>query len=402
MDAPSLPAGFPERLVPLFRERFAFHLTTPAVSPYQYRLFKDCQRAQRALSAIRVYLDTNHWIRLRQLHRGIESNRGYERLFELLRRLTQARIAVVPVSDQLLTELCHQADLATRQATASVIDELSDGVTIVGFERRGVLEMLEWSYATRQGTDPLPLFTVWTTLPNALQSLEYHLDGADPVLSAAFTKTIEDINDVLLLSELIPTLDTLTFHAADSHAFAGTLTANKESQQLGLQRYEDHFQEEADRYLSRMVSRMPAEVISELASLAASQNLADIALPEAVKTVFWAQNRTGSHPKALPGLRIIAGCASGLDTEPRRKFRHGDQGDISHAYAALPYCTLFLTDGAMRHLVSSPPTDLASRYQCTVFDDPEEAVDYLQRLVAEPSFPPDGQLRRPHGEASKR
>lgn len=229
MQTPPVPASLSERIAPIFRERFEFHLTTPHVSPHQYRLFRDCQRAQRALSVTRVYLDTNHWIGLRQAHCGIRNTEAYLGLLEVLQRLTKARRGVVVVSDQLITELCHQADLQTRSATAAIIDELSDGVTIAGFGRRGVLEMLEWAHASLHNSNPLPLLTLWTTLPNALQSLEYHLDGASPALSSAFTKTIEDINEALRLRDLLPSLDRLTFHTADSQAFALALTANKKT-----------------------------------------------------------------------------------------------------------------------------------------------------------------------------
>lgn len=366
----------------MFRERFEFHLATPFVSPDQYRLHRDCQRAQRALSSTRIYLDTNHWIGLREVYRGISEKASYVRLLEVLQRLTKARRAVVVVSDQLITELCHQADCQTRKATAKVIDELSDGVTIVGFDRRVVLETLEWAHASLHNSNPLPLLTVWTTLPNAIQSLEYHLDGAPPGLSAAFTKTIEDVNETLRLGDLLPSPDSLLFPASDSEAFALSLTTNKEKEQLGSLRFEDFFHEEADRYLSMIVPKMPPEVTSELQKLVAAYDPRSDILANGVKRVFWAQHRTGSHPQALPGLRIIPGCASRISTEPGRKFKPGDQGDIFHAAAALPYCNVFLTDAPTRHLITSSPTDLASRYRCSVIDDPTKAADQLQRLVA--------------------
>jgi len=289
---------------------------------------------------------------------------------------------VVPVSDQLLTEICHQADLATRRATATIIDELSDGVTIVGFSRRSDLEFLEWAHASLHKGHSLPLLTVWTTLPNVLQSRELHLDGADPALSAAFTKAMEDINDAFRLADLIPSLDTLTFDAANGQAFAHALTANKRGVGQVQPAFEELFQQEADRYLSMILPKMPEEVITELEHLAARHNEAGADLVDGVRAVFWAQHRSGSHPQALPGLRIIAGCASRITAEPDRKFKHGDQGDIFHAYAAIPYCNVFLTDASTRHLVTSTPTDLSSRYQCTVLADPAQAVDHLQRLVA--------------------
>lgn len=127
---------------------------------------------------------------------------------------------------------------------------------------------------------------------------------------------------------------------------------------------------------------MPPEVTSELEKLVAAHDVGGADLVGGVKRVFWAQNLTGSHPQALPQLRIVAGCASRISTELGRKFKHGDQGDIFHASAALPYCSVFLTDSATRHLITSPPTDLAFQYQCTVLDDPAKAVEQLQRLVA--------------------
>lgn len=382
MQTPPVPAGFPDRIGPIFRERFEFHLATPFVSSDQYRLHRDCQRGQRALSSTRIYVDTNHWIGLRDVHRGISAKASYVRLLEVLQQLTKARRAVVVLSDQLITELCHQADSESREATAEVIDELSDGVTIVGFDRRVVLETLQWAHASLHNSNPLPLLTVWTTLPNAIQSREYHLVGVPPALSIAFTKTIEDVNETLRLGDLLPSPDRLFFPMSDSQMFALSLTANKEKGQLGSLRFEDFFHEEADRYLSTIVPKMPPEVTSELHKLVDAYDSRDDDLVSGVKRVFWAQNRAGSHPQALPGLRIVAGCAGRISTEPGRRFKRGDQGDIFHGAAALPYCNVFLTDAPMRHLITSSPTDLASRYQCSVIDDPIKAADHLQRLVA--------------------
>jgi hypothetical protein len=332
------------------------------------------------LSSVRIYLDTNHWIGLRQAHRGKGNNPNYLRLLQLLRQLTEARIATIPVSDQLITELCHQADLNARRITATIIDELSDGVTLVGFYRRSEVEMIEWTNASRRGGSSLPLLTVWTGLPSALSSYELPLDGIDP-LSAAFAKAAEDISDELRLYAL-PSLDALTFDAADGQAFALRLTANKESGSHRVRRFQEVFQQEADEYFTTMIPRMPWEVIAELEKLVDDQKAPGADLASRVRAVFWMQHRTGSHPQSLPGLRIIAGCASRIIAEPGRRFKDGDQGDIFHACAALPYCDVFLTDAATRHLVTTSPNNLASLYGCTVLADPGEAVDHLQRLVA--------------------
>lgn len=363
----------------MLRERLEFHLDRPFTSSDLYRLYNDCKRAQRALAATRVYLDTNHWIGLRQVHCGTRSNESYGRLLDVLRRLIKTRRVVVAVSDQLITELCHQADARTRKTTAAIIDELSDGVTLVGFERRVALEMLEWVNGSLYNTDPLPLSRVWTTLPNALGSPEY-LNGASAA-DPAVVKTFEDVFEALRLTDLLPSLDGLVFDAADSQAFADRLTANKERDQLGSLRFEDLFQEEADHFLGMFVSTMPIEVTSELEKLVAIHNPGADDLVSGVKRVFWAQNRTGSNAQALPALRVIAGCAARISTEPSRKFKAGDQGDIFHASAALPYCDVFLTDRPTRHLVRSRPTDLASRYRCSVLNDPAKATDHLQRSV---------------------
>lgn len=381
MDEAFHPASLPEKVLPLLWKRLKFHLASPLISPYRYRLSRDFQRAQRALSAVRIYIDTNHWIRIRETHRGRENNTEYLHLLQLLRQLTRAGIAVVPVSDQLITELCHQADLQTRKITAAIIDELSDGVTVVGFDRRSVLEMLEWTHASLHKGSPLPLLTVWTTLPNALQSTEYHLSGADPSLSAAFTKAIEDISDTFRLCDLIPSLGTLAFSALNDQAFALSLTTNKEKDPHRPRNFNDLFREEADQYLTAMLPRMPLEVISEMEVLVSRQKTAAADFLEKIKCAFWMQNRAGSLRQALPGLRIIAGCASRIIAEPERRFKHGDQGDIFHACVALPYCNVFLTDSSTRHLTTTKPTDLASLYQCTVLADPREAIDHLQRLI---------------------
>lgn len=381
MSAP--PTGLVKKFTPVFQEYFQFHRVTPLLSPDQYRRFKNNQRAQRALSSVRVYLDTNHWIQLRDVHRGTKENKNYARLLQLLRQLSKSHKIAVPVSDQLVTELCNQADLATRRATASIVDELSGGVTIVGSSWRTVLEVRQWVESSLHKADPLPLQNVWTSLPHALQSHDWTPDCTDPALLAAWSKAVEDTCDILRLTDLLPSLDSVTFDVSEAQALADALTANKPASDQGPATFPAMFQQEADRYLEMILPKMQQEVIKDLENLAAQHNLADDDLVDAIKRIFKAQNRSRTHPQALPGLRIIAGCVSRISTEPDRKFKHGDPADILHAYAAIPYCNIFLTDSSMRHLVTSTPTDLSSLYDCTVLDDPEAAVEHLQDLVAQ-------------------
>jgi hypothetical protein len=98
------------------------------------------RRSQLALAnalrgRVKIYLDTNYWVNFRRADAGLGSPQMVE-LLGLLRHLVASGRAICPLSDSSLIELLQQTDLASRRATALLMDTLSVGVSLIDSHTR--------------------------------------------------------------------------------------------------------------------------------------------------------------------------------------------------------------------------------------------------------------------------
>jgi len=366
---------------PEFLESLEYHRAHPETSVGEYRRLVRSRLAARALNGHRLYIDTNHWANLRDVWLGRTRDTRYADLLCLLETLVEATTLVVPFSDQLVEETCHQADPLTRRATAEIIDRLTAGVTIVGWEERKLLEVRHWVSALLEGHSAVPIHSVWATVRDAFGPLDFAPSVPNESFVAAFLKAVEDLSGRLGFSEVIDKLGHNPRRIQGWRDLACELTAYKTSLWSGQGSFEEIFQEEALSYLDRVLTDVPQDVLEELKRLPCGKDLEGPWIVANVKRVFLACDQMKSHPTSLPSLRIIAGGNSRIRADRDRKFKPGDATDLFHAAAALPYCNAFLTDGSMRHLLTTPPTDLAGLYGCTVLSAPDEAVRHLAHLA---------------------
>jgi len=384
MDQTRIPDDLRERIGALLVARFDHHRSHGGAAAEQYRLAKRLQRAQYSLSRPRLYIDTNHWIRLRDVLLGRPRGAADTRLLELLRTITRGRLLTVPLSSHLIQELCYQTDLTTLRATAALMDELSQGVTLAGFRDRTVLELLHWIRAIAERGAPLPVLLVWTTVPNIFQLQFADIGNQDPHLRNSFSNAYEDVAESIRLSDLIGRLAAVT-HGADRQLeidLAVELTRHKETIWATQGGLASVFQEEAVGYLEKVLPYLDGPTSDELRKLPGAAELEGEALVRNAKIAFLAANDLKLAKTALPGLRIMAGCNALIRCDTRRRFKQGDQVDLQHAAAALPYCTAYLTDRPMQHLLTSSPYSLAALYDCEVLSTAEEAIRHLNCLVA--------------------
>jgi hypothetical protein len=98
----------------------------------------------QALTRTRIYLDTNFWADLRDYIAGIRTMPSGDALLATLRDAVTERRAVCTYSSHTLEELMKHAVPATREATARIVDELSDGFCLANPERMLANEIVHW------------------------------------------------------------------------------------------------------------------------------------------------------------------------------------------------------------------------------------------------------------------
>lgn len=372
--------GFPTRLIERFRDLVELHLQTPEIPVALNAAKVQAAQAARALSSTRIYLDLNHWINLTEaaLQRS-SSEEEYRTLWTELSKLVAEGLVVVPITGQMVDEICRQADHGSRLEIAGVIDTLSDGVTIVGWQHRQWLELLHWVNSLVEPGSKGPLTYVWTNLMNVYAFLRPEVKGAEKAFASAFLKAVDDIAPEMRLSDFIGALGTQNPDAPQE--LADELSHYKETIWTGQGSFDQVFLEESWGYFDRLPP-LPNGVAASLSRLPLADGLQGRALLENAHRAFIAADGLGLVATGLPLVRILAGANSRVRLESGRRFKAGDTADTLHAAAALPYCNFFVTDRSTRHLFTTAPTDFGSRFDCTVLARASELKQYLQRLPA--------------------
>jgi hypothetical protein len=112
-----------------------------------------------------IYLDIKFWIILRDVVTGLRFSTAEVTLLSLLRKgVAQGRI-FCPISDSTFAELLKKSDAKSREMTASLIDELSLGLTLIPFEMRVGTELAHFLHSARTPNEVYPLTSlVWSKL----------------------------------------------------------------------------------------------------------------------------------------------------------------------------------------------------------------------------------------------
>jgi hypothetical protein len=376
------PRGFPIWVVPEFLGRVNHHCLHPDQSIADYRVLVRKRQAARALAAHRLYLDTNHWTHLRDAALGRAREPMYRELLGLLEGLVDSGRLVVVFSDQLVDEVCHQADPVSRYATAALIDHLTAGITLIGFHDRKFIEIRRWVASLTGDHSPVPLDEVWTTVPHVYKLMDFELEHPDKTFVTAFLKAVEDLAHLYGMRGMIRTLEIDTSGVEGWRNHASELSLRKTTVWRDQGTFTEIFEEEALSYFDRVLDGASPEVMNALQTLPHAHGLEGPALITNTKKAFLACEQLGLKPDSLPTLRVLVGGNSRIRAEQSRKFKPGDGPDLFHAAGGVPYCNTFVTDRSLQHLLTTNPTDLAALYGSTVISSVTDAIDYLSRLAA--------------------
>src|ERR1700730_17324466 len=120
---------------------FDRHRASPHVSFTEHVQGSQLSLAESLRGRKAIYLDTKYWVILRNAVLGATARVDGTALLFRLRDLVATGRAFCPISESTFAELFKQADPKTRRVTATLIDELGLGVTLVPFYDRIPLEL---------------------------------------------------------------------------------------------------------------------------------------------------------------------------------------------------------------------------------------------------------------------
>lgn len=91
-----------------------------------------------------LYLDTNWWIRMREVRFSTKDDDEGHELLDLVQRLVNENALTCPASGVVVEEVLRQTDMQTRLSTAFMMDSLSGGIALASKEQQAIYEVSSW------------------------------------------------------------------------------------------------------------------------------------------------------------------------------------------------------------------------------------------------------------------
>ena len=343
----------------------------------QYHSARRLGRAAFVANRKKVYLDTNHWISLRDANAGKPRRADHLAALEALQELTAHGMIVIPATDAVIEEVLFQRDENTLIATADLIDELSAGVALVGKRSRALYEADFWISQTL-GLDPKvePKQLVWAWTAQLLGEIGFTGSSSESGQVDLLRKVFDDFLTSLSLRqmmELAPVPPMPERKWTDD--LAQDLNEGKEEVRDLYSTFQEAYLDECTGYWRGMWKSLTPLVEKFRRGPRANAEVSDL---ENTMLLALAQVELGKLGDLLPSMQITCGCYAAVRFDPSRKHKPGDTTDIEHSACALPYCDYFVTDRSNRHLLTTPPLGFDKTFQCKVVSDLTHLLEELK------------------------
>ncbi len=351
-------------------ETFARHRAEPEVTTQQHlhRLHK--KLAAKLTPMIRVYLDTNHWIGMRDVILGRPTKSDYALLLDRLRTMRSAGRVICPLSFPLFSELQKQKDDQTRRLTAQLMDELSGGVCLQPPNQIECVEIKRQILRQVLGPNSPDLFEwIWTKAVYACgEAIPIPESGAwSDADVACIQKSLLDIlweQPVLALAEF---QDWPSDDAFRSLAEALAMDAI-DYRARGVP-FERVLQEMKAIFAMPLLKKGFPEMAEEVKEQFPEECLAYAAKGGANQT---------PDPTVLASVQVKAGVmASWIAANRKVKFVSNDIYDALHASVAIPYVHAACFDADLAQRLKTKPLSFDTVYGVKIASDPGDLEKWL-------------------------
>lgn len=360
------------------RESFDRHRASPEVSIDQY--VRSCQLAlaEAVLAKQRVYLDKNYWILVREAAMQRPATETACSLLAGLRQRVKSGNTICPISESLFIELMKQSDLETRKATASLIDDLSEGVTLIPQPTRVATEVAHFIHS-QAGHSVYPLENlVWSKLSYVLGVQHPVSKAFDPAEMRVIQKAFFDHMWQCSLVEIVDLVANSRPPAYDYHALAEKLNAENARYADEIASFQQVYKTEIRGSLSlaipvarQVIARLAASGLATLPEISEGERLEH---EHQLLEYFCGAIKEKEVAVALRTLHIGALCHAAVRWDKKRKLTGNDLFDFHHAEGAVGYCDVFLTDGPLHTMLQQRHMKIADYFSCKIISSPEEAA----------------------------
>ena len=361
------------------------HLQCPETTFSEHVRASETQLGESIAHRESIYLDTNFWILLRDASRRKEGSPATT-LLTLLRRAVNDGKVLCPISSAIFVELMRQDSLPSRIATAGTIDELSMGVTVVGFEERIAVEIDHLIRATENLNKNWPLnHSAWRKLGYVLGNMNVQNAAIDPTVDLAVQKAFFDHMCTVSLQEMIMTLGDEWVSEADHTSFELNMQEQISEHAEELRSFEQAYDVEV-RGVVDDVGDIALDVVRSIGRERHKRltNMDDEQQRETRnrwKNLIYFVLVKNRARRFLPTLHIRASLYASLRWNKGRKFQPSDLWDFSHAEVGLGYCSAFFTDKSLHTMITERHLCLDQLYECHVGSSVEDAIEHVSRVL---------------------
>lgn len=336
----------------------------------------------REISTKRVlYLDLNYWNDLCDVVLGENVSETAITLLNSIRNQVHAGKLVCPLEYTTFSELYKQRLPEKRDVTASLIDELSQGVVLLSPPERVFLEVLRFFQSSAAGPPfpEAPRDEIWTKPAYLLGHGELHIKALDPEVLAELSRLFnrhlwslglkdvvsqlgEEQPPAIRAAEIVKKLNEEKFAARKQ------FTSSKQVYYSEVVGVLDVFSESLSDVQLYLFSRAGGD-----AEKVTRPQRRDIARKSA--RLLAAAFRKHDLSAQLPTIHILASLFTHVQWDAGRRYKTNDFDDFHHAAAALAYCDCFATEGPLSKILCD--AKIARQYDIAVVSSVDSVIDWL-------------------------
>lgn len=357
------------------------HRHYPDVSADAYVRLRRIELGESVMRRKRVYLDSCYWIALRDAHLTRASSAQDRSLLSSLRQaVCEARI-LCPISDALFLELMKQQDVRTRTATAELIDELSNGVTIAPLKERVATEVAHFIYS-RCGHPTHPLSElVWSRMSYVLGIVHPGLASLPPADELLMQKAFFDYLWDAPLKVIVSLIGNSVHAPRDFNVVTAQMNQGSRMAASSIKSFVQLYRAELRGMLSVAVSnaREVLESIGARDRVAESDGACKPLWTEQMAFEFLSSELHKTNiARSLPTFHVGALCHAAVRWDQKRRLTGNDLYDFRHAEAAIAYCDVFLTEKPLRSMLLQRHLGLGKDFVCRIIADKSEAEEWAR------------------------
>lgn len=365
---------------------FKKHRAEPHVTTDEYVKTVCVTLGQHVMRRERVYLDLCFWLRLRDVILGRRNEQYLIDLLEFLRASVRAGRQICPISQATFVELFKQKDPNTRLATAKLIDELSEGVTLIPQHERIATEIAHFFHAQMNQSTYSLATLVWTKLSYVLGIQHPVSEVFDATEQRVVQKSFFDHYWGIALTDMMSMLD---FDSMPPNAFndiADRLNISNAKHAASMKTFGQVYVDEfiggldlAAPVAQDVLEQMHVKQTGEPSKLGqAERHASERQLFGFLRTIV--KERKEVAALAFRTLHIGALCHAAIRWDQGRKLTGNDLFDFHHAEAAIAYCDIFLTEAPLQTLLLQKHVNVSGTFPCRIMSSPSEVDQYLQSV----------------------